>query len=87
MNKQVQETEAEILKISFELEDYLERLQHEQRPRRPHQVSPDQMRMYQMAALFRAASPGATTPDARFIACLQEQVAAVVESHPCWIRG
>lgn len=76
MNKQVQETEAEILQASLELECYLERLEHEQRPYRPHQGSLVQPRIYQMAALFRAASPGATEPDPRFVARLEARVAA-----------
>lgn len=79
---QVQEMKAEMLQASLALERYLERLEHEQRPHRPHQVSPDQMRIYRMVALFRAASPGATEPDPRFVDRLQAQVAAAVGNCP-----
>lgn len=83
MSKQVQEIEAETLQASFELERYLERLEHEQRPYRPQQVRLDQIRVYRMVALFRAASPGATEPDPRFVARLQAQVAAALGNRLC----
>ena len=83
MSMHVQETEAEMLQASLELERYLERLEYEQRPHRPHRVRPDQMRNYQMVALFRAASPSATEPDPRFGARLQAQVAAALGNRPC----
>lgn len=83
MSKRVPDRERALRRTSQALERYLEGMQHERRPRRPHQMTPDQVRMYQMAALFRVVSPGATTPDPGFVARLQEQVAAALSIRPC----
>ena len=83
MSLHVQEIEAEMLQASLELESYLEGLEHGLRPHRPRQVSPDQMKIYQMVALFRAASPGATEPDPRFVDRLQAQVEEALGNRTC----
>lgn len=75
--------EPERLEMYLELERYLEQLQHEQRPRRPRQMAPGQMSIYQMAALFHAAAPGAIVPDACFVKTLW----ATVEDHLSRRRG
>jgi Rieske Fe-S protein len=56
------------------LEAHLARLQANRRPRRPPRLPLDQMRLYQTAALFRAAAPGAAAPDPTFAARLYARV-------------
>jgi Rieske Fe-S protein len=58
----------------LEFEEHLKALQANKRPRRPRRMSPDAARAYQMAALFRAAAPDATTPDADFAARLRARL-------------
>lgn len=48
------------------LEEHIEQLQANRRPRRPRRMSPGEARVYQTAALFRAAQPGAAEPDPAF---------------------
>ena len=68
MSNSVKETEVETLHTC------LEHLQQDQRPHRPRPMTPGQARIYQMAALFRAASPGAAEPDPAFAARLEAQL-------------
>lgn len=70
MHDETKADEPERLEMYLELECYLEQLHHEQRPRRPPQMTPGQVRIYQLAALFRAAAPGAAAPDACFTKAL-----------------
>jgi cytochrome b6-f complex iron-sulfur subunit len=56
------------------LEEHIEQLQADRRPRRPRRLPPDQARVYQMAAFFRAAAPGAAQPDPDFAARLRERL-------------
>lgn len=84
MSKRIQETERETLRASLELEDCLERSQQERRPHRPRHMTSDQASAYQMAALFRVISPGATTSNPGFVDRLQVQVVAAFGNHPYW---
>lgn len=68
MSNSVKEAEAETFQTA------LEYLQQDQRPRRPCRMTPGQARIYQMAALFRAAAPGATAPDPDFVIRLEAQL-------------
>jgi hypothetical protein len=83
MSKIVQESERETRQASQALERYLERLLQDRCPHRPHQLTPDQVGVYQMAALYRVVSPGAPTPEPGFAARLQEQVTAAFGYRPC----
>lgn len=83
MSKRIQASEEAIRRASRALERYLERLQRDQRPRRPPQFTPDQARVYQMVALFRAITPGATAPTPEWVTRLQARVAAAGNG-PCW---
>ncbi len=56
------------------LEEHIEQLQADRRPHRPRRLSPLQARVYQMAALFRSAAPGAAQPDPAFAAQLRERL-------------
>ena len=56
------------------LEEHIARLQTNRRPRRPPRLPPDQVRVYQTAALFRAAAPGAAEPDPAFAAQLRARL-------------
>jgi Rieske Fe-S protein len=56
------------------LEEHIAQLQTNRRPRRPPRLPPDQVRIYQTAALFRAAAPGAAEPDLAFAAQLRARL-------------
>lgn len=56
------------------LEEHIEQLKTNKRPRRPRRLAPDQVRAFQMAALFRAAEPGAAEPDPTFAAQLRSRL-------------
>jgi Rieske Fe-S protein len=56
------------------LDEHIEQLRTDRRPRRPKRLPPDQARAYQMAALFRSAAPGAAEPDPQFAARLRGQL-------------
>jgi Rieske Fe-S protein len=56
------------------LEEHIEQLHADRRPRRPRRLTPDQVRVYQTAALFRAAAPGAADPDPAFVAQLRARL-------------
>lgn len=58
-----------------QLHEHIERLRADQRPRQPALTSPDEASIYQTAALFRAAAPGATDPDPAFVRSLRNQLA------------
>lgn len=55
---------------SERLNDYIERLRADQRPTEAEAPDADDAAMYQTAALFRAAAPGAADPDPSFAASL-----------------
>lgn len=56
------------------LHEHIERLRADQRPPRPEQMSIEEARAYQAAALFRAATPRAADVDPAFAARLREQL-------------
>jgi Rieske Fe-S protein len=81
------EHEAERLEEYLEFERHLERLQQEKRPRRPRRMTPGQAKAYQMAALFRAAAPGAADPDPAFAARLEGQLDDELKGRGRWFRS
>ena len=66
--------DAERVEDYLALEDHIEHLRANRRPRRPRRLSPAEARVYQTAALFRAAQPGAATPDPNFAASLRARL-------------
>jgi Rieske Fe-S protein len=58
----------------LELECYLEDLQSGRAGRLPEDMTPEQARIYRMAALFHAASDEAVEPDAAFVERLRSQL-------------
>jgi len=87
MNEMGKENEADRLGDYLEFERYLERLQQEKRPRRPRRMTPGQAKAYQMAALFRAAVPGAAVPDPDFAARLESQLEGELKGRKRWFRS
>lgn len=85
MRDETQTDEPERLEAYLELERYLEQLQHEQRPERPHQMTPGQVSLYQMAALFHAAAPKAAEPKACFGLALWIQLDGLLRRRR-WMR-
>jgi nitrite reductase/ring-hydroxylating ferredoxin subunit len=81
------ENEAERLEEYLEFERHLERLQQDRRPRRPRRMTPGQAKAYQMAALFRAAAPGAAEPDPAFAARLEAQLEGKLKGRGRWLRS
>jgi Rieske Fe-S protein len=65
---------AEEVAAYLDFEEHLKALQANQRPRRPRRMSRETAGVYQMAALFRAASPDAAEPDPEFAARLRAQL-------------
>lgn len=60
----------------LELERYIEELQAGRAGRLPRDLTPEQARIYHMAALFHAASPEAAEPRPEFVAQLQARLLA-----------
>jgi Rieske Fe-S protein len=56
------------------LDEYVNQLQANRRPRQPKRMSPQQAKVYQTAAMLRAAAPGAAVPDLAFVASLRAQL-------------
>lgn len=87
MSDMGKDNEAERLEEYLEFERHLERLQQEKRPRRPRRMTPGQAKAYQMAALFRAAAPGAGEPDPAFAARLEAQLEGKLKGRGRWFRS
>ena len=68
------EGETERVEDYLQLEESIEQLQANRRPRRPRRLAPGEARVYQTAALFRAAQPGAANPDPAFAARLRARL-------------
>jgi len=66
---------AESVEQYVRLHEHIERLRADRRPRQPGRLSEDEVRAYQMAALFRAAAPGANDPDPVFVSRLLGELA------------
>lgn len=81
------EHEAERVEDYLEFERHLERLQQEKRPRRPRRMTSGQAKAYQMAAFFRAASPGAAEPTPEFAARLSAQLERELTGRRRWLRA
>ena len=58
----------------LELEQYIEELQAGRVAHPPKDLTPEQARIYRMAALFRSASPEENTPRPEFVANLQNRL-------------
>lgn len=58
----------------LELERFIEELQAGKAAHPPQELTPTQARVYRMATLFHAATPGASEPDPEFAARLQERL-------------
>ena len=56
------------------LHEHIEQLRQNKRPERPDRLTPDEARIYQTAALFRSATPGADEPDPAFVASLRARL-------------
>jgi Rieske Fe-S protein len=56
------------------LHGHIERLREDRAPEPPGELTDDEARAFQMAALFRAAAPGAADPDPAFIATLRARL-------------
>ena len=61
---------SESVEQYLRLNEHIERLRAEQRPTRPEGMTEDEASIYQMAAFFHAAAPGAATPDDAFASAL-----------------
>lgn len=66
--------ETERVEDYLRLEEYIEQLQSDRSPRRPKRLTPSEARIYQTAALFRAAQPDAAEPDPAFAARLRARL-------------
>lgn len=69
----------------LELESFITELQAGHVAHPPQELTPTQARVYRMATLFHAATPGVGEPDPEFAARLQvhlEQALEQVQSHP-----
>ena len=65
---------AENVEQYVRLHEHVEHLRADERPPQPGAISPDEAEAYQMAALFRAAAPGAADPDPRFVSTLLDRL-------------
>jgi len=63
----------------LELERYIDELQAGRVAHPPSELTPSQVRIYRMAALFRSASPGAAEPRPEFVAALQARLEQELE--------
>ena len=62
------------------LHEHIERLRADRRPPSPGALSEDEARVYQTAALFRAAVPGADDPDPVFVSRLLRELEGIQSS-------
>ncbi len=63
----------------LELERFIEELQAGKAAHPPQELTPTQARVYRMATLFHAATPGASEPDPEFAARLRERLEEELE--------
>jgi Rieske Fe-S protein len=66
---------AESVDQFVRLHEHVEHLRADKRPPDPGALTEEDARAYQMAALFRAAAPGADEPDSRFVSSLLDRIA------------
>jgi hypothetical protein len=66
----------------LELDRYIQELQAGQRPRPSAQLTLNQIRIYQMVALFRAASPEGAEPRPEFSVALWERLEHSLQQPP-----
>lgn len=65
----------------LELEQFIEELQAGRVAHPPKDLTPEQARIYRMAALFRSASPEDVTPRPEFVADLQARLEQEMQQH------
>lgn len=73
---------AETVERYLRLHEHIERLRQDKRPDPPGKPTPDEIRAYQAAALFRAATPGADEPDPAFVASLRARLEDEISASP-----
>ena len=73
---------AETVERYLRLHEHIERLRQDKRPEPPGKPTPDEIRAYQAAALFRAATPGADEPDPAFVASLRARLEDEISASP-----
>ncbi|HEV2659644.1 MAG TPA: Rieske (2Fe-2S) protein [Ktedonobacteraceae bacterium] len=66
----------------LELERYIEEIQAGRPARPPQNLTPEQVRIYRMVALFRAATPAAAEPRPEFASSLREHLLALNAEEP-----
>lgn len=66
----------------LELERFIEELQAGRSAYPPQELTPAQARVYQMAMLFHAATPGVSEPDPEFATRLQERLEQELQTLP-----
>lgn len=73
---------AETVERYLRLHEHIERLRQDKRPEPPGKPTPDEIRAYQAAALFRAAAPDADEPDPAFVASLRARLEDELSASP-----
>lgn len=73
---------ADTVEQYLRLHEHIEQLRQDKRPSRPGNLTPDEVRAYQAAALFRAATPGADEPDPAFVSSLRARMEHEVAASP-----
>jgi Rieske Fe-S protein len=74
--------QAEGVEQYVRLQAHVEQLRADKRPPSPGELSGDELRAFQMAALFRAAAPGADEPDPRFVSSLLDRMERELAAGP-----
>lgn len=73
---------ADAVEQYLRLHEHIEHLRQDTRPPRPGNLTSDEARAYQTAALFHAATPGADEPDPAFISSLRARLEHEVAASP-----
>lgn len=81
-SEEAKEPSADTVERYLQLHEHIEQLRRDKRPNRPSNLTPEEARTYQAAALFRAASPGADEPDPAFVSSLRDRLEHEISSSP-----
>jgi Rieske Fe-S protein len=73
---------ADTVERYLRLHEHIEQLRQDKRPQPPGKPTPDELRAYQAAALFRAATPGADEPDPAFVTSLRARLEHEISASP-----
>src|SRR5690242_16958992 len=73
---------AEHVEDYLRLHEHIEHLRNDEAPKKPGKLTPEDARAYQMAALFRAATPDAADPDPEFAERLRARLEEEIGSTP-----